>query len=371
MLADICTAVDTAVGWLVGNNAEIARHVITEFPNVLSKCDSIDFDAMEQALAYLILHLPDRYTRAFQTLERLLVSGALPLGRNEKFAAIDIGAGPGPGIFAIRSFYAALSHYVGCHDTSWHIATLGHSHVVERSRAMPWVMHRFAEALVVTEQGRFSTVEAAVEPNPCASELERSRTPFGANYTDFSDLDIKEQHERARHRRARELYDDDSWDLTRAGAYRMAYEEPTARPSGYALAVMMNFLTTDDAIPRFSQAIDKLMRGSLVPGGTLFVLGATRGDYEDIYRELDRRARAAHLTVLSGFDEPMQAGARQDELDILSTLSRAVWRKLETLARDVGETKQKLRRLRASDVYDESMPYHLPRFRVRAYRRGR
>lgn len=39
---------------------------------------------MEQALAYLILHLPDRYTRAFQVLERLLVSGALPLGRNDK-----------------------------------------------------------------------------------------------------------------------------------------------------------------------------------------------------------------------------------------------------------------------------------------------
>lgn len=373
MLADICTAVDTTAGWLVKNDVETARRVITEFPNVLSKCDSIDFDTMEQALAYLILHLPDRYTRDFQVLEWLLVNGALPLGKNDNFAAIDIGAGPGPGIFAIRSFYAALSHYVGCHDPSWHIRTLGHSHVVERSRAMSWVMHLFAEALHLAERGQLSTAEAGrpVEPNPCASELGRSRTPFGADYTDFSELDIREEHELARRSRARELYDDDSWGLSLTGAYRMAYEESTNRPSGYALAVMMNFLTTDDAIPKFSLAIDKLMRGSLVPGGTILVLGATHGNYEDIYRELDRRAHAAHLTVLSGFDEPMQAGARQEELEILSNLTRAVWRRLETLAGDVGETKQKLRRLRASDVYDESKPYRLPQFRVRAYRRGR
>jgi hypothetical protein len=121
MLADVCTAVDVTVDLLVQNNAGTARRVITEFPTppVLSRCDSIDFDTMEQALAYLILHLPDRYTRVFQVLERLLVNGALPLGKNDNFAAIDIGAGPGPGIFAIRSFYAALSHYVGSHDPSW------------------------------------------------------------------------------------------------------------------------------------------------------------------------------------------------------------------------------------------------------------
>ena len=371
MLADICTAVDLTVDWLVRNDAERARRVVSEFPNVLNKCDSIEFDTVEQALAYLILHLPDRYTRAFQVLEWSLTNGLLPLGKNDGFAAIDIGAGPGPAIFAIRCFYALLAHYVSLHDPSWSVATLSHSHVVERSKAMPWVMHHFAEALVVTEQGRLRPAEAAVDPNPCARELERSQTPFGANYGDFSVLDINEQHQRARQRRARELYDDDSWELTRAEAYRIAYEESTDRPSGYALAVMMNFLTTNDAIPKFSLAIDKLMRGSLVPGGTILVFGATHGNYEDIYRELDRRARAAHLTVVSGLDKPIQAGARQEELATLSTLTRAVWGKLETLAGDVGETKRKLQHLRASDIYDESKPYRLPEFRVRAYRRGK
>lgn len=60
MLTDICTAVNTTVDWIVRNNTEVARGVITEFPHVLSECDSLDFDTQEQALAYLILHLPDR-----------------------------------------------------------------------------------------------------------------------------------------------------------------------------------------------------------------------------------------------------------------------------------------------------------------------
>jgi hypothetical protein len=373
MLTDICTAVEVTVDWLVRNDVETARRVIAEFPNVLSKCDSIDFDTVEQALAYLILHLPDRYTRAFQVLEQLLVNGALPLGKNDNFAAIDIGAGPGPGIFAIRSFYAALSHYVGRHEPSWHIATLGYSHVVERSRAMPWVMHRFAEALHLAERGQLSTTKAArpVAPNPCAGELERSRTPFGADYTDFSELDVRKEHELARRSRARELYDDDSGELSLTGAYRMAHEERTNRPSGYALAVMMNFLTTDDAIPRLSLAIDKIMRGSLVPGGTILVLGAAHGHYQDIYRELDRRARTARLTVLSGFDEPMPRHRPDELLIYLSTLTRAVWRKLEVLTGDVVETKQELRRLGSSEIYDEAKPYRLSKFRVRAYRRGK
>lgn len=373
LLADVCNAVSVTADWLVGNDEGVAQRVITEFPHVLSKCDSLNFDTAEQALAYLILHLPDRYTRIFQVLEQLLVNGTLPLGKSDNFAGIDIGAGPGPGIFAIRNFYAGLAHYVGRHDASWHVATLGRSHVVERSKAMPWVMHHFAEALVTAEQGRFSTAEATgpKAPNPCIRELEQSETPFGANYDDFSTLDIREQHELARHGRAYELYEDDFWGLSRTEAYRMAYEEPIHRPSGYALAVMMNFLTTTDAIPRFSQAIDKLMGGSLVPGGTILVLGATSDDYEEIYRELDRRARAANLTVVGGFEEPMQAGNRQDELYLLSTVTHSVWNRLETLAGDVDETKQELRRLGASDIYDESRTYRLPRFKVRAYRRGR
>ncbi len=193
--------------------------------------------------------------------------------------------------------------------------------------------------------------------------------PNYANYDDFTTLDVRKEHNRARRALAAEL--DEEEDLTPSEAHWYAYNEPINVPSGYALAVMMNFLTTTDAIPQFAAAIERLMRRSLVPGGTILVLGGVGGKYQAIYPELDRRARAAHLRVQYGFGDPLQAGERADELAALSTLIRSVWNKLAALAGDVEHTKEKLRARGAADIFDASVPFRLPRFRVRAYRRGR
>ena len=370
MLGDVCAAVETTVEWVVGTDPERARQVVEQYPKVLKCGDHLQFDDQAEALAYLILHLPDRYARMFQVLERLLLSGRLPVGKSDRFAAIDIGAGPGPGIFAIRNFYAALAHFAGANDPEWPVAILGTTDVAERSQGMPWIMHRFTEALVTIEQGR-PTAPGADHgtPNPCAAELGRSAAPFGADYVDFTSLDVGQEYQRARRRLADELYNDDSLELSRSGANRLAYQERVERPSAYALAVMMNFLTTTDAIPRFSEAIDRLMRGSL-PGGTILVLGGIGPDYQDIYLRLDRRARAAHLTVLDSFGEALQAGHRSDELAAIQTLTRGIWNRLETLAGGARQTRDELREMDAADIFDESIAFRLPQFRVRAYRRG-
>src|SRR5216684_9428076 len=136
MLTDICTAVETTVEWLVQGDPQRARWVIQQYPQVIENCDALSFNDPAQAMAYLILHVPDRYCRMFQVLERLLLMGTLPLGRSPSFAAIDIGAGPGPGIFAIRSFYAALAKYAAMRHSDWPIITPGHANIVERSKAM-------------------------------------------------------------------------------------------------------------------------------------------------------------------------------------------------------------------------------------------
>jgi hypothetical protein len=207
-------------------------------------------------------------------------------------------------------------------------------------------------------------------PNLIAEELKWSARPFGADYSDFGTLDVGQEHHRARGAMAEELLNGD-WDLGRSGARRLAYGEPVGAPIAYALAVMMNFLTTTDAIPRFSGAIARLMRGSLVPGGTVLVLGGTGGKYRQVYPELDRRARAAHLQVLAGYDDPLQSGDREDELSALCTLTRGTWNRLEGLAGDLSQTRETLSSIRAADIFDETIPFELPRFRVRGYRRGR
>jgi hypothetical protein len=368
MLEDICAAVETTVDWVVGNDPETARRVLRQFPQVWRPHDDLEFSDPTQALAYLILHLPDRYTRTFQVLECLLSSGRLPLGKGDNFAAIDIGAGPGPGIFAIRSFYAALAHYVSLHDPSWTVATVGSTDVVERSQGMPRVMHRFAEALVTIEQGR-PTAPGSDHgtPNPCAAELRHSAAPFGADYVDFTALDVKQEHERARRSLAEEQYREDSLELTRADANRPAYAESAGRPSSYALAVLMYFLTTTDVVSMFSDAIERLVHGSLVPGGTILMFGADGGDWQDVYTELDGRAQAAYLTVLDSFDKPLQAGHRADERATIRTLTRGIWKRLEPLAGDVSQIKEELRERRADKIFDESTSFGFPQFRVRAY----
>jgi hypothetical protein len=372
MLDDVCQAVQTTVRNLVGDSADRAREVLEEYPRVLRCCDQLTFDEPAQALAYLILHLPDRYCRMFQVLERLLIGGRLPIGRTDGFAAIDIGAGPGPGIFAVRGFYAALANYVELHDPSWRVATIGHSDVVERGEAMPWVMHHFAEALVAAERGHpeYGRGEQT-EPNPCAKQLGESATPFGARYDNFAVLDIHGEHHAARRRVAKELYDEDDLELSWEGASRLAYQERISQPSAYALAVMMNFLTPgSDALTLFSEALDRLMRGALVPGGTILVLGAVSKDYRAIYRELDSRAAAARLRSVGGFDRPLSAGHRAEELAAIGRLTRRVWHQLKALASDVTPVKDELRQGGAADIFDESVPFGLPVFQVRAYRRG-
>jgi hypothetical protein len=210
-----------------------------------------------------------------------------------------------------------------------------------------------------------------VELHPCADQLEDSATPFGARYDDFTVLDIRDEHHAVRKRLADELYQEDDLELSRTGANRLAYREPIHQPSAYALATMMNFLTPgSDALTLFSGAIDRLMAGALVPGGTILVLGGASTDYQEIYRDLDSRAAAARLRVVGSFEKQLQAGDRPEELAAICALTRRLWHKLEALAGDVGEVKSELRRQHAADIFDQSVQFRLRPFQVRAYRRG-
>jgi hypothetical protein len=361
MLDDVCQAVEAATGWLIGGSGDQARQVIEEFPGVFGNCDQLEFHEAAQALAYLIIHLPDRYCRQFQVLERLLASGYLPMGKSDSFAVIDIGAGPGPGIFATRSFYAALAHYASRYHPSWRVATLGFGDVVERGRAMPHVLHCFAEALLLAEQGQLHPHAGESEPNPCITELRSSSTPFGAHFDDFTTLDVAGARRR-RQRAAQEMDDEDAqWP---------SWEWP-APPGAYALAIMMYFLTPgSDAMRRFSEAVDRLMTGALVPGGTILVLGAHGPDYQEVYRELDRRAAAAHLTHVEGFGQLLQAGHRADERAAVRDLTRRLWNSLASLAGDVSQVEGELRSRRGAKIFDQATSFGFPRFQVRAYRRG-
>jgi hypothetical protein len=371
LLDDVCTAAVATTAFAASTGATSADEVLGAFPSILYACDELSFHSMAEASAYLAVHLSDRYCRVFDVLELLLAKGALPLGISARFAAIDVGAGPGPGIFAIRAFYAALAAYTASHESGWRVAPLGHADVVERGRGMSRLMHYFAEHLALTETGRApgNAPDAATPgPHPCTVGLAASRMPFGASYTDFTALDLRAEHVLARNRLARRL--NDELDLGQAAGRHMAHEEAIGVPSAVAIAVMTNFLTTTTAVAQFEAAIRRLMSGALVPGGVVLVLGAVGGHYPAIYRELDRLATAAGLTILDGFDEPIQAGQHPDALAQVQSAHRACWNLLQAHAHDTTHIQRDLRRHGAAALFDQTHDLRLPRFRVRAYRRG-
>ncbi|WP_261556255.1 hypothetical protein [Frankia tisae] len=373
MLDDVCAAtvatIQFASAWGVS-----AQEVVEAFPSVLRHCDELAFDSLTEAVTYLALHLPDRYCRVFSVLERLLMLGILPLGRSRGFAAIDIGAGPGPGIFALRGFYAALSCFARQQASDWTIAVLGHAEVVERGIGMSRVMHYFAEHLEMAERGHDPDLMIpdmpARPPSPCVAELAASRIPSGATYVDFGSFDLRGAHALARRRLAWELAEE--LEVSDAFASRLAQQEPIGVPSAVAIAVMTNFLTKADAVPTFEAAIRRLMAGALVPGGLIVVLGAVGGQYPEIYAELDRLASEAGLAIMPGFEEPMQAGALPEELSQICEITRSIWQQLSaTVAPEALEAvMRELRKVGAADIFDEEIRFQLPWFRARIYRRG-
>ena len=364
MLADVCEAVRKTVNLAVGAGFALPSDIVANYPRVLRRCDSLAFDHLPEALAYMILHLPDRFCRVVQALEILLLHGTLPLGRGDSgFSAVDIGAGPGPGIFAIRSFYAGLSNYAR-RASGTTIAPLTSAAVVERSEGMSWAMHHFAEHLILTESGRSGAQDTV---HPLSAELAASAVPFGASHNDFQFLDLRNEHHAARNAIAVQLQDELGVSIERARS--LAYEEPIQTPSAYGVVLMTNFLTQAAAVLKFEESLQRVMNGLLVPGGIFLVLGGVGAQYVEIYEQLDAKAARSRLRLVEGFEAPLQAGDRPGELHALCAFTRQVWAELGTRADNVSEVERQLSDIGAADIFDDSLAYRLPRFRVRAYRR--
>jgi len=369
MLDDICRAVVLAVDMFAqGDGAGL--QILSQYPNILAKCDDLDFNDPYQAAAYLAVHLADRYCRVWQALEELLRAGRLPLGKGSNFSVLDIGAGPGPGIFAVRHFYAALAHFTNLHKSEYQVMPLERASIIERSRGMTHAMHIFAEMLILLEDGKSRYKENTHDKNPCYKELALSATPFGASHNDFEIFSSRDMHFAARHGLAQAYVEEDNISWNEANRY--AYEQPVSIPSAYALILMINFLTTNAMVEQFDESLGRLMRTSLVPGGTILCLGSASKEkgYGKIYATLDQKAKAAHLLRLKDTRSVYQAGESPIVLQTLAELSRSMWQKLEG-TNHVVEIREKLKQMDASDIFDSTIPYTLPRFKLRAYRRGR
>lgn len=112
------------------------------------------------------------------------------------------------------------------------------------------------------------------------------------------------------------------------------------------------------------------MRTSLVPGGTVLCLGSASETYNGIYAVLDQKAKAAHVRQLKDVTLIYKKWASPMVLQALTELSRSMWRKLEG-KNYATEVRERLTKLNASAIFDTTIRFRLPQFKLRAYRRGK
>ena len=134
----IATGLEKSILELLSED-EFARRVAAKFEEVLSRCDEIDYNDDETAVAYCILHFLPRY-RMFQLIYyELLINNILPI-KNNQINTLDIGTGPGPSMYALSDIYSSLQIFGAVNHEFQHIPDY-----VEQSYGFRNFLHHFTE----------------------------------------------------------------------------------------------------------------------------------------------------------------------------------------------------------------------------------
>jgi len=356
-LESVCAAVSAMLDSWLADGRVAADAVARRLPAVLADCDRLPFADTSEAMAYLVLHLADRYGRATQALELLLAKGWLPI-RRKRMAVLDVGGGPAPGLYAAVDVYDDLATWATSTGQSASLVRVTHAHVLDRGPAWDQVLHYFSEYLLTARQ---------TPPDELPARL-----PFRRYHTELRGFSVLAAHhaERARIQQtiSRE-YDLDDEPISSKTAWQLAYQERTDAPSAYDLIILHNFLTNATMTEDLRAELTGLAR-SLTSGGLLLVLGAPGGAYPAIYAAVNELATTAGL-------RPLPDASRQLEANPDPALRSRIATQLRTAVSDLGSAASpevwakvdRTLRQRVPDVVDHDRPFTMPRFQILAFRR--
>jgi hypothetical protein len=280
----MCAAVSGTVKDYIAWGRVSGEEIVRRLPDALAACDTLNFTEIGEALAYLVLHLTDRYGRVTEVLERLLQQGYLPV-RRTRTAVLDVGAGPAPGVYATVDLYDDFADWIASTERKVALARVTNPDVLDAGSAWDHVLHGFSERLLVERRG---------QPGERTALLPFRRT-YSRQVQGFS---VHDEHHAWRAWVQRQiLYDFDMADesISQQTAWQMAYQEPAAVPSAYDLIILCNFLTNTHMTEQLGDDLFRLAK-SLTPGG-----GTPRpwwhrrllpGDLHCYLR--DRRVRRSH-----------------------------------------------------------------------------
>jgi hypothetical protein len=351
-LTTLCRAVNETMRELSSDPHALGA----QLPPTRDRLDDLWFQDYDEAAAYTVQHLTDRYGRVTQVLEHLFAAGHLPL-RLRQLSVLEVGAGPAPGLYAARDFYADLALWAEATGQQAEFVPVTHLHALDRGEAWGRLLHHLSERLM--------SLRSALPSSPGA-------LPFRVEYGDFARFSTISEHITALNHAAERI----SADFDRAGepimpgtARRLAEEDGTGKPSAYDLVVMSNFLTTeenvkkpadsvqtteDDSVKNDFRAELSQLASSLTPGGLLIVIGAPpygkKNKYTSIWSELRALMRDTRLTELKGFEKPIPANPEPERAMVIRQQRQEILDEL----RSIDALPAKVACLQASDAF---MPF--------------
>ena len=282
-----------------------------KLPPTRDRLDDLWFQDYDEAAAYTVQHLTDRYGRVTQVLERLFGAGHLPL-RLRQMSVLEVGAGQALGLYAARDFYADLALWAEATGQQTEFVPVTHMHALDRGEAWGRLLHRLSERLV--------SLRSALPGSPGA-------LPFRVEYDNLAGFSPIREHVTALDHVAALLsadFDRADEPITPGTARRFAEEDGVDKPSAYDLVVMCNFLTTEGSVKKATEdgvkedfrAELRQLASSLTPGGLLIVIGASprrkKSKYARIWSELRALMRGVGLTELRGFEKPIPANPKPE-----------------------------------------------------------
>lgn len=338
--------------WL--RNEDACSTFIQSLRNAIDKCDESNYNDQPSAFAYAYVHLLERYRRMWAILTKLLRVRALPMG-DERLDILDIGAGPAPSLYAAQDFYRQVDYFGALRNVKPFRISEVNSFCIEPGTGMQHVMHRLSEQRLRSDA--------------------RLVGPFGAQFIDFTGLNVDDERERRKRERIREISDDDDTSEEHAAWWFNENELfQYDRLFRYRLIIFSNVLTKVSSTMKWRTELFRLF-SSLRPGGVVVVTGGSGGtagsdkDYGAVYDIVAEAATAAHLVrleippvLLSDYDD--SSGK------LIADLRKIVWQLVE--AETPPSILEQAKADPALQRFWRARPGGVPgRYGVRAFRKGK
>jgi hypothetical protein len=262
------------------NNPESCEDFLNAIPSIFAECNNDETYEKPYAVeAYAYAHLLVRYWRTWEMLLEIMSVGTLPLGR-KGVRVLDVGTGPAPTPYAIYDFYKSLSDYGKENKIEELINQTVEFHIVEKSKAMCHFMHLF-------------------------SEVSRRPGPFGANKTDFKNVDPVTSRKKLR----TNMIDEDP-DSRFGGYLPDELNDIVQSHERYKFVIFSNFLTLSEKVEEFTPQLDRLFSDFRF-GSIAVILGGTGRNYTEIYGKLNNLAENANMKILT--EIPSEIGTNLDK----------------------------------------------------------